>query len=101
MAFKDLGLSYTEALHGVQSAIAFEIEHELDIGLPTIRKHLRVGIDSAHAVNAALAELLIRKGLITRSDYEESIRLLMNNELALYEERINATYQTGSRLNFR
>jgi len=79
----------------------FEIEHELDIGLPTIRKHLRVGIDSAHAVNAALAELLIRKGLITRSDYEESIRLLMNNELALYEERINATYQTGSRLNFR
>jgi hypothetical protein len=91
--FKDLGLSYESALHGVQSAIAFEYERENpQQDMRRIRKHLRVGIDSAHSSHAALADLLIKKGIISRDEYKEHVRLLMNHELHLYETRLSKQF---------
>jgi hypothetical protein len=101
--FKDLGLTYEVALHGVQTAIMHEIERERPNKLMhlRVRKHLRVGIDSAHVSQAALAEVLIRKGIMTRKEYEEALRLVMNNELAMYEERINKSNNPPTKLIFR
>mgnify|MGYP001109260242 CR=1 FL=1 len=80
----DLGLSYEAAMHGMQSAVAFEMN------LPGRRsatepKHLRVGVNSAMIDSATLARLLIAKGLFTAEEYAEALRLEANNELARYE----------------
>lgn len=83
---KDLGLSYEAALHGVQSAIAYEMARP-ERYTATEPKHMRVGIDSAHVSDAALAFVLIQKGLITEDEYLESLRLQMNNELAGYNAK--------------
>ncbi len=48
MKDSDLGLSYEAALHGVQSAIKFEMESR-DRETGTELKHLRVGIDARAA----------------------------------------------------
>lgn len=84
MKFRDLGLTYEQAAHGMQTGVAFEME------LPSRRnatapKHLRVGINSALVNDVALAKLLIDKGVITEEEYIESVRLAMNEEVARYQ----------------
>lgn len=49
-------LTYEQALHGMQSGVAYEHSNGSPDGSP---KHLRVGINSAQVNNAALARLLI------------------------------------------
>lgn len=85
MKFRDLGLSVEEALHGVQTGVAFEME------LPERRsatepKHLRTGVNAALVNVAGLAQLLIDKGVFTEEEYREYIRLATNDEVARYEE---------------
>lgn len=84
-AWKDSGLSYLDALHGMQSGVA----HEMGSGecKDTQPKQLRVGVNSAMVEHSALVLLLIKKGVITEAEYLEELRLAMNNELALYEAR--------------
>ena len=77
-------LSYNDAMHGVQTGIAFDISAGSKIGEP---KHLRVGIDSAHITDLAMTRLLIRKGIITEEEYLEEVRIAANLELDRYEER--------------
>lgn len=83
--FRDLGLTYEEAAHGVQSVIA----HEMGLAAAlnsrhgaTEPKHLRVGVDMRAADAAGLARLLIDKGLFTLEEYIEYMRLAANEELA-------------------
>ena len=80
---KDLGLTYEQALHGIQTAI----QHEISTGKSrkTEPKHMRVGIDSGHISDAALVTLLIQKGLIDETEFHESLRRQANAELADYE----------------
>lgn len=86
--FRDLGLSYNQALHGMQTGVAIEQKGlNPDASGPTSPKHLRVGVNSAMVETAALALLLMEKGVFTEEEYSEALRLLMNNELALYEAR--------------
>lgn len=80
---RDLGLNYLAAMHGVQTAIKYEMEAGLSD--KTSQKHLRVGVDSGMINDAALAWLLIQKGIITLDEYEESIRRQANEELAAYQ----------------
>ena len=82
---RDLGLPYTKAMHGVQSAVAYEI----GIGHTSDKtpKGLRVGVNAALVDGAALARLLIQKGVITIDEYAEAVRLQANEELAAYETR--------------
>lgn len=81
--WRDLGLTYEEAAHGMQTAVAFEMVKDPKNTEP---KHLRTGVNSAHVDHAALAYILIRKGIITEAEYLEEIRLAMNDELARYQD---------------
>lgn len=88
--WRDLGLTYGQALHAVQTAVM----HRIGTFKPTLGhsehdaspKHLRVGVNSAMASHGALAFLLLKKGLFTQEEYAEEVRLAMNDELAQYEE---------------
>lgn len=93
---KDLNLSYEEALHGMQSATMYEQTNGSDSGTP---KHLRTGINAAMSDHAALVRILISKGILTEQEYIEAIRLEMNNELYLHEERAMDT--TNGTIKFR
>ncbi len=89
---RDLGLSYEEAAHGVQAAIAFDIGRGRKTTEP---KHMRVGIDMSKADMLGLTVLLIDKGVITEAEYIEAMRLGANEELAMREE------EHGGKLTFR
>ena len=79
---RDLGLTYEQAAHGVQAAIAFDIGRGSTASTP---KHLRVGVDMSKADMLGLAMLLISKGVITEEEYIEHMRLAANEELAMRE----------------
>jgi len=113
MKMRDLGLSYEEAGHGVQSAIRFEMsqqgfaddEHPGSRGgqdkIVHMLKHLRVGIDMRAADHSGLAALLVAKGLITEAEYIEQMRLAANEELARYEEHCREAYGLPKGTDFR
>ena len=86
MKLKDLGLSYLEAAHGVQTAIAYDMQSGRS--RVTEPKQLRVGVDMSKADQLGLAQLLIDKGVFTPEEYEEYVRLAANHELAEREEAI-------------
>lgn len=76
---------YQAAAHAMQSGVL--VEHQLGSsdGTP---KHLRVGVNSAQVANAALAALLIEKGVITLDEYERANADEMEIEQKRYEERL-------------
>lgn len=78
-------LPYHEAMHGVQTGVEIEMNSGSKATHP---KHLRVGVDSAMVNDAALARLLVKKGLFTWEEYREEIRLEANRELDRYEDRV-------------
>ena len=80
---RDLGLSWEEATHGVQSATKYEHNFGSESGSS---KHLRVGINMAKSDHGGLVRLLIVKGVITAEEYLEAIRLGANEELARHED---------------
>lgn len=76
-------LSYLDAMHGIQSAIAFEI-------------------NSAMVNDHAVAELLIAKGIFTREEYVEQITKSANVELQRLEDSINDQHDPElRRIRFR
>lgn len=99
---RDLGLSYEEALHGLQTAVLHDMnvwERKND-GIrikdevlrtrdthPNGPKHLRVGHDCRASDHMALVSLLIEKGIITEEEYAERVRLALNDELAGREDK--------------
>lgn len=101
---KDLGLSYEEACHGIQSAIRFVMsakgipDDQVD---PIIRyiKHVRVGVDSSKADMLGLVELLLAKGVFTKDEYIEHMRLAANQELFMHEVHIERDF--GLKTSFR
>ena len=97
---RDLGLSYQEATHGVQSAIKFEMERGDRNNMDHI-KHLRVGLDMRASDHAALATLLIAKGAFTEAEYIEQMRLAANEELARYEDHVREKFDLPEHVSFR
>lgn len=86
--YRDLGLSYMEAAHGVQTAMAHRIGLGQGLASP---KHLRTGINLAMVEHGALVSLLIDKGLFTSEEYMEYLRLATNEELAREQEDLGVT----------
>lgn len=80
---RDLGLTYEEAAHGVQTATAADMVMG---GKAMEPKHMRVGIDLQKADMLGLIELLIAKGVFTKEEYMEYIRLAANEELAARQD---------------
>ena len=84
---------YRDAVHAMQSGVAMEMQSGSNDTTP---KHLRVGVNSALVDSAALAELLIAKGVITEAEYLETIAAGMEREAAAYEQRLSEHY--GSKI---
>jgi hypothetical protein len=85
-------LPYDEAAHAMQTGVAFELERDPSSASP---KHLRVGLNSTLVNDAAIARLLVKKGLITVEEYAEEVRLEMCREVDRYQARINERSGNG------
>lgn len=87
---------YLNAAHAMQSGVA--VKMGLD-PKETSPKHLRVGVNSAMVEHAALAQLLIKKGVITEEEYAEAVTLGMEAEAQRYvtdlEERLGSKVTLG------
>jgi hypothetical protein len=76
---------YQAAAHAMQSGVLAEHQLGSKDGTP---KHLRVGVNSAQVSIAALAGLLIQKGVFTLDEYERANADEMEIEKRRYEERL-------------
>lgn len=83
---RDLGLTYEQAGHGVQTAVAYDMHNAASPNHgATEPKHLRVGLDMSKSDQMGLATLLMDKGVFTPEEYVEYMRLAANEELAQRE----------------
>lgn len=78
--------TYLDLAHAMQSGVTMKMNYD---PAETTPKHLRVGVNSAMCDHAALAGLLIAKGIITHEEYEQAIRAEMAREVARYEAWLN------------
>jgi hypothetical protein len=74
---------YTDLAHAMQSGVALKMNYD---AAETTPKHLRVGVNSAMCDHAALARLLIEKGIITEAEYRQAITDEMAREVERYKE---------------
>lgn len=77
---------YMRALHAMQSGVAMELEQGSNSATP---KHLRVGVNSAMIDSAAMARVLMAKGLFTLAEYSEALADVAEAEQRAYEERLS------------
>lgn len=80
-----------KAQHAMQAGVAMKMEFN---SADTTPKHLRVGINAAMVEHSALAKLLIDKGIITIEEYEESLAVAMEKEVAMYEKELSTQLNT-------
>lgn len=90
MTIEEKKARYQELAHAMQSGVAFLQQRD-----PSERdlKHMRVGVNSAMLDAAAVASLLMKKGLITEDEYLDSLIERFEEEVARYTERVRA--ETG------
>jgi hypothetical protein len=85
---------YTDAAHGMQTGVKVEMArdgHLDDTRLGAVSpKHLRVGVNTAKVDQAALAGLLMAKGLITEEEYLTALAEGMEREHRRYEALLGA-----------
>lgn len=79
---------YLAAIHAMQSGVAARMA--LGHGNETTPKHLRVGVNSALVDTAALARLLLSKGVFTAEEYWTAVVEGMETEVAMYERGLGA-----------
>jgi hypothetical protein len=81
---------YAAAMHAMQSGIAADMESDPSgsRGAAT-PKQLRVGVNSALVNDAALATLLIAKGIITQAEYMDALADAAEAEQARYEQLLS------------
>jgi hypothetical protein len=87
-------VEYQALAHAMQTGIAYLMH--LDDDKSTDPKHLRVGVNSALCCNGALVELLVNKGLITETEYYETLLIVMRKEVINYERDLAARYGVGT-----
>jgi hypothetical protein len=86
----DLHARIHAAQHAMQSGVATKMAIEPGETSP---KHLRVGVNAAMVGNAALARLLIAKGLITEEEYFAELADGMEAEQRLYEQFLTEYFE--------
>lgn len=90
---------YSAACHAMQSGVRGMMDVEADhqqkdpMTWTHSPKHLRVGVNSALVDNAALAKLLVSKGVITELELWQALVDGMEAEVRRYEEELSAFYQ--------
>jgi hypothetical protein len=80
---------YMKAAHAMQSGVAFKMEKDPSETKP---KHLRVGINSVLSNNAAIAELLIERGIFTKEDYMSKMADKMEEEAEDYRQELESLF---------
>lgn len=80
---------YMKAMHAMQTGIMYLLE--LD-PTPAEPKHVRVGINSAKCDQAAIAKLLMAKGIITEDEYAKAIADEAEHEVKRYELELSQIY---------
>jgi len=84
---------YEAACHAIQSGVAMEMELNTRgqgaASGETTPKHLRVGVNLALCGQAALAALLIEKGIITPEEYVRAQADQAERERERYEARLS------------
>ena len=78
---------YHDALHAMQSGVAFEMESGGESARNMSPKHLRVGINSAFIDTAALIRILVKKGVFTYQEFQTELADEAEREVARYEAR--------------
>ena len=84
---------YRRLAHAVQTGVA--CDHTLAGSQDGTPKHLRTGLSCVMADLGSLGRLLIEKGVITHDEYYAAILDGMRQEVAAYEQRVNA-YRQGT-----
>jgi hypothetical protein len=74
--------------HAMQSGVAFT----MDTSQETEPKHLRVGVNSALIGNAAIADLLMQKGIITHEEYLRSLIKWTEADIESYKAKLRSRY---------
>lgn len=82
---QDLTDKYFTLLHAMQTGVRFLMEYDPSETSP---KHLRVGVNSALADSGAVAELLIRKGVITREELYTELCNKLQKDVDSYTEKL-------------
>jgi len=82
-------ITYDEAAHGMQSGVAAKMQIDPSDTTP---KHLRVGVNSALVNDAAVARLLIAKGVFTEAEYVAAVVEEMEREKQRYEQYLSDHY---------
>lgn len=91
----DLRSRYRRLLHSMQAGVALKIQQGSAEASP---KHLRVGVNATLSDTAAIADLLIAKGIFTEQEYLEAIVKRMGDEVTRYESELAATYGANVKL---
>lgn len=84
-----LRAEYEQLLHAMQTGVAYDQAQGSQDGSP---KHLRVGINSAMITDAAVAKLLIDRGVFSELEYTEAVVEEAKREVARYEKRLSERY---------
>lgn len=79
---------YHAAMHAMQSAVALDIETVGDNRAGADHKHLRTGINACLVDSAAVAKLLIGKGVFSESEYLAAIADAAEAEQASMTKRL-------------
>jgi len=85
---------YRTLAHAMQSGVQSTIDLNFERGIAgdTTPKHLRTGVNSAMVDSAALARLLMKKGVITEFEYYTSLVEVMREEVQRYEKDLSQAY---------
>jgi hypothetical protein len=94
----DLKQKYHSLCHAMQSGVAMEMNYRDN---PTTPKHLRVGVNSAMCDNAAMARLLMTKGIITEEEYFESLCTVMQEEVERYEKDLQEMAGVNTKITLK
>lgn len=78
---------YERALHALQTGVSYDLDNK-----PEEPKHIRTGINSAFVDSAALAGLLMKKGVITNEEYTKAVADGMEIEVARYEKLLSERF---------
>lgn len=85
---------YADAAHAMQSGVKADMETDTRSQGATTPKHLRVGVNSALVDSAALAWLLVSKGVITEDEYLDALASGMEREARRYEALLSERHGT-------
>jgi hypothetical protein len=83
---------YEAAMHAMQTGVAYVMEKDPSETSP---KHLRVGVNSSLIEQAAIAEILVEKGLLTWDEYYKKLADVAERERNSYKEHVNNLYGDG------